>query len=701
MGFFFDGFGRNRDHDDPATSRYSNICRLWEAHRDNLDLRRQTIPNELWYPFYYSGLGTELNKDAANNEIVSASVKVMNAVGNAVARKAESTAEQVVGVDRLLALKRAPAKAARSAIADSLHELSFRPIAKTYRDLVDQAKKIPANVGRVLTFAEGDRWLRRVEAVGRGALYDLKKNPIKGAATLARSVFADTALDSIPFLRDNAAVARVFGTGVEVRLDAASQQFEDAYQDAKTVMHKVQRVEVSVFGADRGCVLARAFVNELVRLYRQPHAEDLAIEGHPIEIKFLGLLDGVSSLIEENKLMSYVPALRLLKQNYADQRLDVPEQVRKCVHFAAAHELRFYQRLDSLESTRGDQYLYPGTSEDVTGGAPPGSMGVRAELQRVALRDMLSEALKAGAAVDLMEGLKEYKPGTFEKFSLAHPISDGETSYKIPELVAAYRSLVPYVKGLNFQDHMQVFLRWLAARYQSPEFRETITSKTEEMKHIHQVLRQERIDAEAAYLAERDRRPTDTLAFNRAGARLLDARQAENMELRDTITEFARPVVSVWERLDSEAREQTERASRQAGLKDSAQQIRSSGVGVFPPGLGTSTDLVEETTMSPEQIALVEAWKDGVSGRNPLPPKVMAFFDLLVHDTMLTSWHDHILASPLYFKIRATDTFGETDFKDETREHANDKRYKALVDRMSKIGDARAGTGLEINAQQQ
>src|ERR1700692_3739619 len=136
--------------------------------------------------------------------------------------------------------------------------------------------------------------------------------------------------------------------------------------------------------------------------------------------------------------MSCVPALRLLKQNYADQRLDVPVQARRCVHFAAAHELRFYQRLDSIENTRGDQYLYPGTSEDITGGAPPGSMGFRAELQRVALRDMLSEALKAGAAVDLMEDLSTYKGPTFQKFTLAHPISDGETSYKIPELVEAY-----------------------------------------------------------------------------------------------------------------------------------------------------------------------------------------------------------------------------------------------------------------------
>ncbi|RQZ57699.1 hypothetical protein DF052_28250, partial [Burkholderia glumae] len=44
VGFFFDGFGRHRDFDDPATSRYSNICRLWEAHRENKDPRRTGFP---------------------------------------------------------------------------------------------------------------------------------------------------------------------------------------------------------------------------------------------------------------------------------------------------------------------------------------------------------------------------------------------------------------------------------------------------------------------------------------------------------------------------------------------------------------------------------------------------------------------------------------------------------------------------------
>ena len=54
MGFFFDGFGRHRDYDDPATSRYSNICRLWEAHRENRDSRQQDFPNQFWYRSYFS-----------------------------------------------------------------------------------------------------------------------------------------------------------------------------------------------------------------------------------------------------------------------------------------------------------------------------------------------------------------------------------------------------------------------------------------------------------------------------------------------------------------------------------------------------------------------------------------------------------------------------------------------------------------------
>src|SRR5690606_6945560 len=109
--------------------------------------------------------------------------------------------------------------------------------------------------------------------------------------------------------------------------------------------------QISVFAADRGAVIARVFVNRLVEKYKLRHATDLEVHGIPIEIKFMGLFDAVSSLMEENKLLSMLPVLGLLKQNYGDLSLAVPEAVQRCVHFAAAHELRFYQRLDSLEKT--------------------------------------------------------------------------------------------------------------------------------------------------------------------------------------------------------------------------------------------------------------------------------------------------------------------------------------------------------------
>ncbi|AKC68533.1 hypothetical protein [Pandoraea oxalativorans] len=46
----------------------------------------------------------------------------------------------------------------------------------------------------------------------------------------------------------------------------------------------------------------------------------------------------------------------------------------------------------------------------------------------------------------------------------------------------------------------------------------------------------------------------------------------------------------------------------------------------------------------------------------------MALFDFLVRDTMLTSWHDHLLSSNLYFRTREIDTFGASDFVAEDKE---------------------------------
>jgi hypothetical protein len=335
-------------------------------------------------------------------------------------------------------------------LKDALTEMSFRPVVKAYKDVIKETKAFPGNVRRMLTMASSDRWVMRGRASLRSVMYDLKKNPLQAGWTAVKVVMADVVADSIPMVRDSAASASLFGTGVDVRLSAALEQFKAAYADAKGKIPKVQRIQVSVFGADRGCVIARAFVNELARLYKRANEQDLAIEGNPIEIKFLGLLDSVASIMEENKIVGLLPLAGSIKQNYGDRSLAIPPAVQRCVHFAAAHELRFYQRLDSLEKTRGEQYLYPGTSEDVTGGAPDGMLNFRGELQRVPLRDMLHEALISGVMMDRMEDLNAYKLATYNRFSLADPIVDDQSSYRMMELVNAYRAVVPRAPGLDF-----------------------------------------------------------------------------------------------------------------------------------------------------------------------------------------------------------------------------------------------------------
>ncbi|PTN48839.1 hypothetical protein DAI43_27575, partial [Achromobacter xylosoxidans] len=145
----------------------------------------------------------------------------------------------------------------------------------------------------------------------------------------------------------------------------------------------------------------------------------------------------------------------------------------------AAQELRANQRVDSLEKTRGEQYLYPGSSGDVTGVSPEGSLGSRGELSRVPLRDMLNLGLCHGVGFYSMEQLFDKRALTYAKFSMAASIQDGGQTYHINELVDAYRSVVKYEPGIDFMPHMEVFLRWLAVRYQDPVFKSELSDPAE------------------------------------------------------------------------------------------------------------------------------------------------------------------------------------------------------------------------------
>ena len=62
----------------------------------------------------------------------------------------------------------------------------------------------------------------------------------------------------------------------------------------------------------------------------------------------------------------------------------------------------------------------------------------------------------------------------------------------------------------------------------------------------------------------------------------------------------------------------------------------------------------------------------------------MALFDMLVHDTLLTSWQDHVLAPSLYFRTRDKDTFGSSDLDKEAKQRKKDDLAAARIDQAAK-----------------
>jgi Uncharacterized alpha/beta hydrolase domain (DUF2235) len=700
MGFFFDAFGRHRDLDDESSSQYSNICRLWEAHRANDDPRQPV--NQFWYRFYYSGLGTPLNEDAKSNAWINAGFAALKMGGKKAAGTAKSVGESFARVKAPLE-QADVSKRFKNAAKDAASEFSVRPIVKVFADFRKDIENVPAQARRITNVlnASPERLWERTKATGvllwRNAQNDVKThikgNPIKTAVAVARDLFVGIAVENVPIVRDNAVMAECFGAGVDTRLIAAKGQFEAAYQVVKEQMPKVRVIEVSVFGAERGCVLARAFVNDLAKKYKRKDDTDLAIDGVPIHIKFLGLLDAVSSIMSEEtgELIGMMPYLGAIKPNYKDRNLAVPASVQRCVHFAAAHEMRFYQRLDSLEKTRGEQFLYPGTSCDVVGGAPNGSLGLNGELMRIPLRDMLMEALKVGAALDTMEDLKITKYDTFRKFTIAQPINCNGKQYRIRELVDAYYALVPRKPGVDFLEHTKVFLRWIATRYRDPDFRRSMGDPEADWHHQMSDADGQRKAAKAKLDWELQRQGinmsmlSSRSAADQATLRQLKAASDTAQKRYEGLiaTAPSRDYTSVWTRLQNESDEMLRRATSQDGLRRTAELIRHSGR-TWGSDNRLSAETVESAMLSADQMALIQAWKEGISGKHPLPPDVVALFDMLVHDTLLTSWQDHVLAPTLYFRTREKDVFGSTDFPKEDKQRKRDDVSAARIEQASR-----------------
>lgn len=715
IGFFFDGFGRSRDVDSKHPTFYSNVSRLWEAHYAHDDEDRPV--NQYWFRFYYSGLGTELNEDAKNDDLIYGATAAGKKILGEAAKNAQSAAKNITRVDEIPetdALKRL-----RGATQKMIKEGSFQPMVKAYKDVVKDVKTLPDKVVRIWNAWDPERLVNRAKGTVRGFWSGFKKNPLKVAWTAGKEVAKTTVMEGVPVIRDNETVAYLMGTGVDVRVDAALRQLRATHEAVSAEMNNVRRIEISVFGGDRGGVMARQFINDVVKKYRRRHDRDLVFPGQKgareaeVRIRFLGLLDSVSSIMDESTFLGFLPFTDLLKQTHKDRTLTVPGAVERCVHFAAAQELRANQRVDSLEKTRGEQYLYPGSSGDVTGVSPEGSLGSRGELSRVPLRDMLNLGLSHGVGFYSMEQLFDKRPLTYAKFSMGIPIKDGAQSYRITELVEAYRGVVKYEPGIDFMPHMEVFLRWLAVRYQDPVFKSDLSDPAEkwiqdrdfftpeqayneELRRVSMLPREERnkpentarlkeleaLKNERRDRAEASRGELPPQRFKPLWQRLEEEYRAlEDAERQDAERErhkeeFRRRnpnVVRTMEQMDQD----------QLNMQNMRNELITRGGGTLTEDDKPKDPFADMKARRATEQRLLNIWREASAGKNPLPPKVMALFDFLVHDAMLSSWPDHLLASTtLYFRTRDKDIFGKTDFKAEEAKMKTDTASAARVDQM-------------------
>lgn len=103
----------------------------------------------------------------------------------------------------------------------------------------------------------------------------------------------------------------------------------------------IRSIDISVFGFSRGAALARAFVNRLLKACENTENGELTYQGYPIRFRFLGIFDTVASF--------GVPATNSFKQ--IEMRL--PQELEKCVHYIAAHELRYSFPVDFIRQEGG------------------------------------------------------------------------------------------------------------------------------------------------------------------------------------------------------------------------------------------------------------------------------------------------------------------------------------------------------------
>jgi hypothetical protein len=295
-------------------------------------------------------------------------------------------------------------------------------------------------------------------------------------------------------VRDSEMLGGGVGLGGDIRLEKAEKEFVESLQ----YNHKVSRIDIAVFGFSRGATLARAFVNRLLKKCTTkdgvPHWPcPTAVDGEsaPLHFRFLGIFDTVESV--------GLPA-----HNFSDLRLQVPEQVERCVHFVSGHELRACFPLTPVRGSNAfyEEIVVPGVHSDVGGGYRPEEQGRSDLLARITLNRMRLDAAISGV------------PFLAPKLASKEINELFEYDEDVKAVFDEYMRTVNESGTLEQQvlAHMRLYYGWLKVRFNErpcdlykhacstdPE----IQAQLERMRQFHDQLR---IDADAmswrAYLTQ-------------------------------------------------------------------------------------------------------------------------------------------------------------------------------------------------------
>ncbi len=225
---------------------------------------------------------------------------------------------------------------------------------------------------------------------------------------------------------------------------------EKSFSELSAVMSKhrlIKFINLSVFGFSRGAALARAFSNRVIRACKND-GNVLLYEGYPLRINFMGVFDTVASF--------GVPAQNA-RTPFSERDLIVSHLVERCVHFVAAHELRFSFPVDLIRKDgkfAGNwvERVYPGVHSDIGGGYEPIEQEIDNNFARIPMRDMMSEALISGVRMfSYAQIKKDLFPLFTEKFYCRE---DTEKSF------ASYMAALTQTGGTveeQIQSHLKLY----------------------------------------------------------------------------------------------------------------------------------------------------------------------------------------------------------------------------------------------------